>query len=62
MTRDELFTNIVFCNSKWKNIELAKLDKVIDKLYEQQAEELKQAWIDGSDANYKALKEAGKLR
>ena len=35
---------------------------LIDKIYDDFEEELKQAWIDGSDANYKALKEAGKLK
>ena len=35
---------------------------LIDKIYDDFEKELKQAWIDGSDANYKALKEAGKLK
>jgi hypothetical protein len=34
----------------------------LETLQAEHREELKKAWIDGSDANYKALKEAGKLK
>ena len=35
---------------------------LVYKIYNDFEKELKQAWIDGSDATYKALKEAGKLK
>lgn len=35
---------------------------LIDKIYDDFEEELKKAYIEGSNDNYKALKEAGKLK
>jgi hypothetical protein len=36
--------------------------ELIGKIYDDFEEELKQAWIDGSNANHRAMKEAGKLK
>ena len=35
---------------------------IIDEIFDEHEKELKQAWIDGSNANYEALKKAGKLK
>ena len=35
---------------------------IIDTIYDDFEEELKKAYIEGSNDNYKALKEAGKLK
>ena len=40
----------------------AKMSKLINKIFDDHEKELKQAWIDGSNANYEALKKAGKLK
>ena len=38
------------------------INNCIDKIYNDFEEELKKAYIEGSNDNYKALKEAGKLK
>ena len=38
------------------------MDSVIDQIYNDHEAQLKQAWIDGSKANYESLKKAGKLK
>ena len=43
-------------------IDVNSVKKIIDKIYDDFEKELKQAWIDGSDANHKALKGSGKLK
>ena len=36
--------------------------ELIDKIYDDFEEELKKAYIEGSNDNYKAMKDAGKLK
>ena len=57
MTRDESKRNYSISLSNEYDY-----NKFIDKIYDDFEKELKQAWIDGSNANYEALKKAGKLK
>ena len=62
MTREELMDNIVFSQKRWNSSTLDKIKGYVNKIFDEHEKELKQAWIDGSNANYESLKKAGKLK
>ena len=45
---------------RWR--ELYKCKEIINKCFDDFEEELKKAYIEGSNDNYKAMKDAGKLK
>lgn len=52
--------NVISLEPQW--CQHAKLCKMINQIFDEHEMELKKAWIDGSDANYKCLKDAGKIK
>ena len=49
---------------KWQHHKTIRdlVEKLINKIYDDFEEELKKAYIEGSNDNYKAMKDAGKLK
>ena len=66
MTRENALSQVApflsYFNDCKPDFAIKECKSWINKIYDDFEKELKQAWIDGSDANYKALKEAGKLK
>ena len=59
MTREERKTYI---KAFYNPMVYGELEHLVDEIYDDFEDELKKAYVEGSNDNYKALKEAGKLK
>ena len=66
MTREQALSqvadNLSYFNDCKFPFAVSECKKWVNKIYDDFEEELKKAYIEGSNDNYKAMKEAGKLK
>ena len=61
MTREDIF-KLLNKHQDNDTLDIKTAKEMVNIIFDEHEKELKQAWIDGSNANYEALKKAGKLK